>query len=75
MGELPAGGEVVGLSLTGAIEADEFADALRHHGVDRVLLCERRPLFGHPTAAAARATPLPVAAPDWAGAPCRDRAG
>lgn len=75
MGELPAGGEVAGLTATGAIAADELAEALRHHGVDRILSCERRPLFGHPLAAAARATPLPVAAPDWAGACCYGRAG
>jgi len=64
-----------GLCATGTIAPGELAEALRHHGIDRVLLCQTRSLFGHPLAAAALATPLPVAAFDWAGAACEGRDG
>ncbi|MDR3465910.1 MAG: glycosyltransferase [Xanthobacteraceae bacterium] len=61
MGEPIGLDEVPGLFATGTIAAGELGAALRHYGVDRILLCQTQPLFGHPLAAAALATPLPVA--------------
>lgn len=57
--------EVPGLWVTGGVSAAELAEALRHHAIDRVLVCQTQPLSGHPLVAAVRATPLPLAAPDW----------
>lgn len=57
--------DVPGLWVTGGVSAAELADALRYHAIDRVLVCQTLPLFGHPIVAAARATSLPLAGPDW----------
>jgi hypothetical protein len=57
--------------VSGAVEDEEVANAIRHYGVDRLFLPARQPLFGHPSAVIALASRLPRAYFAWsAGTPC-----
>jgi hypothetical protein len=51
--------------VSGALDSDGMNVVLRRYGVGRVVLPSRRPLFGHPAFAAAKASRLPMAYFDW----------
>lgn len=53
------------VTVTGTLDPEELPVLCRHHGVGRLFVERRRPLFGHPLDEAARATGLPLAFRDW----------
>jgi GT2 family glycosyltransferase len=53
------------VAVTGKVEAREIARIAAAWRIGRMFVNLRRPLFGHPLAAAAQALPLPLATFDW----------
>jgi hypothetical protein len=53
------------LFVSGAVETADYGHVLEQYRPDKLLIAMRRPLFGHPAAAAARQDGAPIAYFDW----------
>ncbi|MGA8610243.1 MAG: hypothetical protein WB760_00720, partial [Xanthobacteraceae bacterium] len=51
--------------VTGAIDSKEFERLALSLGLDRIVICTTRPLFGHPVISAVQSCSLPIAYFDW----------
>ena len=59
--------------MSGSIESDEYETAFRHYALTCLFLPTLNAVFGHPAAAAAERSNLPMAAFDWTGGSWRPR--
>jgi O-antigen biosynthesis protein len=53
--------------VTGMIEPAEFERIVAALGINHLLICTTRPIFGHPILSCASSTRLPIACFDWPG--------
>jgi GT2 family glycosyltransferase len=62
-----------GAFVTGTVSAAELMQLCRWYGLERLVVCMTRPLFGHPIVESVASCPIPAASFDWTNGECPSR--